>query len=88
MFKALIAGAVAVGLVVAPTAASAMTTHKVHHVQKHKMAPGTTTGMSKETTTDKMTTGSTTKSTTGTTTGNAAKSTTGTTSGTATKKNY
>ncbi|MGF6306882.1 hypothetical protein ABIB82_001029 [Bradyrhizobium sp. i1.8.4] len=61
MFKALIAGAVAIGLVVAPAAAVAMSTHdktmsthskthKVHHAQK-KMAPGTTTGMSSGTTT-------------------------------------
>ncbi|MGY3443910.1 MULTISPECIES: hypothetical protein [unclassified Bradyrhizobium] len=59
MFKALIAGAVAVGLIAAP--AAAMTTqgkststmhktHKIHHAQK-KMAPGTTTGMSSGTTT-------------------------------------
>ncbi|WGR95838.1 MULTISPECIES: hypothetical protein [unclassified Bradyrhizobium] len=48
MFKALIAGAVAIGLAVAPAAAGAMTmqhkTHKVHHAKK--MTPGTTTGMS------------------------------------------
>ena len=50
MFKALIVGAIAIGLSVAPTATRAMptahqTTHKVHHAGK-KMAPGTTTGMS------------------------------------------
>ncbi|NEU95565.1 hypothetical protein [Bradyrhizobium uaiense] len=65
MFKALIAGAVAVGLIAAP--AAAMTTqgkststmhktHKVHHAQK-KMAPGTTTGMSSGTTTGQATGG-------------------------------
>ncbi|MES5482233.1 hypothetical protein QMZ05_05695 [Bradyrhizobium sp. INPA03-11B] len=68
MFKALIAGAVAVGLIAAPAAAmtnqgkSTSTmhkTHKVHHAQK-KMAPGTTTGMSTgKTTTDKSTGGAT-----------------------------
>jgi hypothetical protein len=60
MFKALIAGAVAIGLAVAPTAAGAMSsqhkTHKVHHAQK-KMAPQTTTGMSSGTATEKTTTG-------------------------------
>jgi len=49
MLKALIAGAVAIGLIVAPTAAGAMSTHhktyKTHSAQK-KMEPGTTTGMS------------------------------------------
>ena len=57
MLKALIAGVVAIGLIVAPTAAGAMSTmsthqktHKIHHAQK-KMAPGTTTGMSTGTTT-------------------------------------
>ncbi|MHC1944739.1 hypothetical protein IF803_10185 [Bradyrhizobium sp. UFLA06-06] len=69
MFKALIAGAVAIGLIVAPTAASAMSTqdktmstkhktHKVHHAQKKtKMAPGTTTGMSSGATTGQSSTG-------------------------------
>ncbi|WP_076865602.1 hypothetical protein [Bradyrhizobium mercantei] len=67
MFKALIAGAAAIGLIVAPVAAGAMSTqdksmstmhktHKVHHAQK-KMAPGTTTGMSTGKTTDKSTGG-------------------------------
>ncbi|MCC8948720.1 hypothetical protein H8A97_27335 [Bradyrhizobium sp. Arg62] len=68
MFKALIAGAAAVGLIVAPAAAGAMSTQtktmssthhktqKVHHAQK-KMAPGTTTGMSKGTTTGQSSTG-------------------------------
>ena len=84
MFKALIAGAVAIGLAVAPTAAGAMTTlhktHKMHHSMQKKMAPGTTTGMSSGTKSDKMTGGTATeKSMTGTDT----KSTTGT----ATKKN-
>ena len=78
MFKALIAGAVAIGLAVAPTAAGAMTTlhktHKMHHSMQKKMAPGTTTGMSGGTKTDKMTGGGTA----------TEKSTTGT----ATKKNY
>jgi|GEM_PF-1748403 len=74
MFKALIAGAVAIGLAVAPTAAGAMTTlhktHKMHHGMQKKMAPGTTTGMSSGTKTDKMTGGGTAteKSTTGTAT--------------------
>jgi hypothetical protein len=46
MLKTLIAGAVAIGLIVAPTAAGAMSTHhKIHHAQK-KMEPGTTTGTS------------------------------------------
>ncbi|WP_407166268.1 hypothetical protein [Bradyrhizobium sp. ORS 111] len=48
MIKALIAGAVAIGLVGAPAAAGAMTTQhktqKTHHTKK--MTPGTTTGMS------------------------------------------
>ncbi|OKO80774.1 hypothetical protein AC629_27015 [Bradyrhizobium sp. NAS80.1] len=66
MLKALIAGAVAIGLSVAPTATSAMskshqTTHKVHHAGK-KMAPGTTTGMSTGTTTGKATSGAKAKS--------------------------
>ncbi|PAY03985.1 MULTISPECIES: hypothetical protein [Bradyrhizobium] len=65
MFKALIAGAVAVGLIAAPAAAmttqgkstsSMHKTHKVHHAQK-KMAPGTTTGMSSGTTTGQSTGG-------------------------------
>ncbi|MHC2332631.1 hypothetical protein [Bradyrhizobium sp. USDA 4454] len=65
MFKALIAGAAAVGLVVAPAAAMSTQgkttstmhkTHKVHHAQK-KMAPGTTTGMSSGTTTGQATGG-------------------------------
>ena len=62
MFKTLIAGTVAIGLVAAPTVAGAMSTqdkttsthhktHKVHHAQKKMMAPGTTTGMSSGTTT-------------------------------------
>jgi hypothetical protein len=63
MFKALMAGAVAIGLIVAPTAAGAVSTHKtdkmhnphkMHHAQK-KMAPGTTTGMSSGTATEKTT---------------------------------
>ncbi|MGY4473022.1 hypothetical protein [Bradyrhizobium sp. USDA 3364] len=65
MFKALIAGAVGIGLIVAPAAAVAMSTQgkttstqhktqKVHHAQK-KMAPGTTTGMSTGKTTAKST---------------------------------
>jgi hypothetical protein len=67
MFKALMAGAVAIGLIVAPTAAGAMSTHKtdkmhnthkMHHAaQKNKMAPGTTTGMSSGTATEKSTGG-------------------------------
>ena len=67
MFKALMAGAVAVGLIVAPTAAGAMSTHKtdkthkMHHSQK-KMAPGTTTGMSSGTVTGKATGGAKAKS--------------------------
>ncbi len=65
MFKALIAGAVALGLIVAPTAAGAMSTHhkthKIHHTQK-KMAPGTTTGMSSGTATEKATGGAKAKS--------------------------
>ena len=67
MFKALITGAVAIGLIGAPVAAGAMSTqnkttstmhktHKVHHAQK-KMAPGTTTGMSSGTTTGQSTGG-------------------------------
>lgn len=66
MFKALIAGAAAIGLIVAPAAAGAMSTqdktmstkhktHKIHHAQK-KMAPGTT-GMSSGTTTGKSSSG-------------------------------
>jgi hypothetical protein len=65
MLKALIAGAVVIGLIVAPTAAGAMSTHqthKIHHAQK-KMAPGTTTGMSTGTTTGKATSGAKAKST-------------------------
>jgi hypothetical protein len=71
MFKALMAGAVAIGLIVAPTAAGAMSTqhktdkmhktHKIHHAQK-KMAPGTTTGMSSGTATEKATGGAKAKS--------------------------
>jgi hypothetical protein len=68
MFKALIAGAVAIGLIVAPTAAGAMSTqdkthktHKIHHAQK-KMAPGTTTGMSSGKATEKTTGGAKAKS--------------------------
>ena len=68
MFKPLMAGAVAIGLIVAPTAAGAMSTqhkthktHKMHHVQK-KMAPGTTTGMSSGTATEKATGGAKAKS--------------------------
>ena len=66
MLKSLIAGAVAVGLIVAPTAAGAMSTnqmsthqktHKMHHAQKTKMAPGTTTGMAPATTTGTATSG-------------------------------
>jgi hypothetical protein len=61
MLKALIAGAVAIGLIVAPTAAGAMSTHhktpKTHQTQK-KMEPGTTTGMATGTTTGKATSGS------------------------------
>ncbi|HEX7922816.1 MULTISPECIES: hypothetical protein [Bradyrhizobium] len=66
MFKALISGAVAIGLIAAPVAAGAMSTqdksmsthhktHKVHHAQKKMMAPGTTTGMSSGTTTGQST---------------------------------
>jgi len=68
MLKTLIAGAVAIGLIVAPTAAGAMSTHqkthKTHHTQKKmEMAPGTTTGMSTgTTTTGKATSGAKTKS--------------------------
>ncbi|MCC8940858.1 hypothetical protein CI1B_70280 [Bradyrhizobium ivorense] len=74
MFKALIAGTVAIGLVIAPTAAGAMSTrdkttstmhktHKVHHAQKKvKMAPGTTTGMSGGATTGSSTSGAKAKS--------------------------
>jgi hypothetical protein len=66
MLKAFIAGAVAIGLIVAPTASGAMSTnqktHKTHHAQK-KMAPGTTTGMSTGTTTGKATSGTKAKST-------------------------
>ena len=76
MFKALMAGAVAIGLIVAPTAAGAMSTqhktdktHKIHHAQKgkmhhaqKKMAPGTTTGMSTGTATEKATGGAKAKS--------------------------
>ena len=71
MLKSLIAGAVAVGLIVAPTAAGAMSTnqmsthqktHKIHHAQK-KMAPGTTTGTSTGTTAGKVTSGAKAKST-------------------------
>ncbi len=71
MFKALMAGAVAIGLIVAPTAAGAMSTHyktdkmhkthKMHHAQT-KMAPGTTTGMSSGTATEKATGGAKAKS--------------------------
>ena len=65
MFKALIAGTVAIGLVVAPTAAGAMSTqhktHKTHHAQK-KTAPGTTTGMSSGTKAEKTTGGTKAKS--------------------------
>ncbi|MFB9269070.1 hypothetical protein ACFFWD_39185 [Bradyrhizobium erythrophlei] len=70
MFKALIAGAVATGLIVAPVAAGAMSTqhktsthktHKIHHAQK-KMAPGTTTGMSSGAATEKTTGGAKAKS--------------------------
>jgi len=68
MFKTLLAGAIAIGLIVAPTAAGAMSTqhkthktHKMHHVQK-KMAPGTTTGMSSGTATEKATGGAKAKS--------------------------
>jgi hypothetical protein len=70
MLKSLIAGAVAVGLIVAPTAAGAMSTnemsthktHKMHHAQKKmKMAPGTTTGMAPRTTTGTATGGASAK---------------------------
>jgi sterol desaturase/sphingolipid hydroxylase (fatty acid hydroxylase superfamily) len=73
MFKALMAGAVAIGLMVAPTAAGAMSTHKMstnhktykthkmHHAQK-KMTPGTTTGMSGGMATEKRTGGTKAKS--------------------------
>jgi hypothetical protein len=67
MLKSLIAGAVAVGLIVAPTAGGAMSTnqmsahqktHKMHHAQnKMKMSPGTTTGMAPGTTTGTATSG-------------------------------
>ncbi|UGY16513.1 hypothetical protein [Bradyrhizobium septentrionale] len=67
MFKTLIAGAAAIGLIVAPAAAGAMSTQskststhhktqKMHQTQK-KMAPGTTTGMSSGTTTGQSTGG-------------------------------
>jgi len=65
------AEAVAIGLIVAPTPAGAMSTHhktdkmhntqKVHHAQT-KMAPGTTTGMSSGTVTGKATGGAKAKS--------------------------
>lgn len=67
MLKPLIAGTIAVSLIVAPTAAGAMSTsqmsthhktHKMHHAQnKMKMAPGTTTGMAPGTTTGAATSG-------------------------------
>src|SRR5262249_37403524 len=66
MLKALIAGVVAIGLIVAPTAAGAMSTsqktHKIHHAQQ-KVAPGRTTGMSSGATTGKATSGAKAKST-------------------------
>ena len=66
MLKTFIAGAVAIGLIVAPTAAGAMSTHqkthKIHHAQK-KMAPGTTIGTSTGTTAGKVTSGAKAKST-------------------------
>ncbi|MGV7219793.1 hypothetical protein [Bradyrhizobium sp. UFLA05-112] len=67
MLKAFITGAIAISLIVAPTAAGAMSTHqkthKTHHAKKMEMAPGTTTGMSSgTTTTEKATSGAKAKS--------------------------